>query len=57
MYEEYQIEIPQSLMALFIEPGRQQPNASRAVVAARVELCVDMRGQDFPEALPDRDMA
>lgn len=33
MYEEYQIEIPQSFMALFIDPGRQKPNACREVVA------------------------
>jgi hypothetical protein len=42
MYEEFQIEIPQSFMVLFIEPGRQKPNASREVVAARYELCEDM---------------
>jgi hypothetical protein len=42
MYEEYQIEIPQSFMALFVEPGRQNPNASRDVVAAGYELCEDM---------------
>lgn len=42
MYEEYQIEIPQSFMALFVEPGRSKPNASREVVASRYELCEDM---------------
>jgi hypothetical protein len=42
MPDEYQIEIPQSFMALFVEPGRQKPNASREVVAARYELCEDM---------------
>ena len=42
MYEEYQIEIPQSFMALFVDPGRQKPNASREVVAQRYELCEDM---------------
>ena len=42
MYEEYQIEIPQSFIALFIDPGRQKPNASRDVVAGRYELCEDM---------------
>ncbi|MFZ4478879.1 MAG: ATPase with chaperone activity [Rhodoferax sp.] len=42
MYEEYQIEIPQSFMALFVDPGRQKPNASRDEVAARYELCEDM---------------
>ena len=42
MYEEYQIEIPQSFMALFVDPGRQKSNASREVVAQRYELCEDM---------------
>jgi len=42
MYDEYQIEIPQSFMALFIESGRQKPNAPRDAVAARYELCEDM---------------
>ena len=42
MYEEYQIEIPPSFMALFVDPGRQKPNASREVVAQRYELCEDM---------------
>jgi hypothetical protein len=42
MSEEYQIEIAQSFMALFVDPGHQKPNASREVVAARYELCEDM---------------
>jgi hypothetical protein len=42
MYEEYQIEIPPSFMALFIDPGQRKPNASRDVVAGRYELCEDM---------------
>ena len=42
VYEDYQIEIPASFLALFVEPGRQKPNASRDVVAARYELCEDM---------------
>ena len=42
MYEEYQIEIPQSFMALFVDPGRSKPNAPRDVVASRYELCEDM---------------
>ena len=42
MSDEYQIEIPQSFMALFVDPGRQKPNASREVVAGRYELCEDM---------------
>jgi len=42
MYEEYQIEIPPSFMALFVDPGRSKPNAPRAEVAARYELCEDL---------------
>jgi hypothetical protein len=42
MYEEYQVEIPPSFMALFVEPGRFKPNASRKEVAARYELCEDL---------------
>lgn len=42
MYEEYQIEIPPSFMALFVDPGRQKPNTPRDVVAGRYELCEDM---------------
>ena len=42
MYEEYQIEIPASFMALYVDPGGQKPNASRDVVATRYELCEDM---------------
>jgi hypothetical protein len=42
MYEEYQIEIPASFLALFVDPGRQKPNAFRDVVAVRYELCEDM---------------
>lgn len=42
MSEEYQIEIPQSFLALFVDPGRQKLNASREVVASRYELCEDM---------------
>ena len=42
MSDENQIEIPPSFLALFIEPGRQKPSASRDEVAARYELCEDM---------------
>lgn len=40
--DEYQIEIPQSFMALYTDPGRSKPNAPREVVAARYELCDDL---------------
>ena len=42
MYEEYQIEIPQSFLALFVDPGRSKLNAPREEVAARYELCEDL---------------
>ena len=42
MYEEYQIGIPQSFMALYVDPGRSKPNAPRDVVAARYQLCEDL---------------
>ena len=29
-------------MALFVDPGRQKPNASREIVSERYELCEDM---------------
>ncbi len=42
MSDEYQIEIPQSFLELFVDPRRQKLNASREVVAGRYELCEDM---------------
>lgn len=42
MSDESQIEIPQSFIALFVEPGRTKPNASREHIAARYELCEDL---------------
>lgn len=42
MYEENQVEIPPSFLALFVDPGRSKPNAPREVVAARYELCEDL---------------
>ena len=40
--DSYQIDIPPSFMALHIDAGRQKPNATREVVAARYELCEDL---------------
>jgi hypothetical protein len=40
--DSYQIDIPPSFMALYLDAGRQKPNAPRAVVAARYELCEDL---------------
>jgi hypothetical protein len=40
--EDNQIEIPQSFVELFMEPGRSKPSATRAHIAERYELCEDM---------------
>lgn len=42
MSDENQILIPQSFIALFLDPGRSKPNASREAIAGRYELCEDM---------------
>lgn len=42
MPEENQIEIAQSFIALYVRPGRSQPDAPHAVVLARYEQCEDM---------------
>jgi len=39
MSDENQIEIPPSFIALFVEPGRIKPNASRAEITQRYEFC------------------
>lgn len=42
MSEDNQIEIPHSFVALYLDPGRSKPNASRAVIAQRYEFCEDL---------------
>ena len=42
MSDEYQIDVPQSFIALYADLGRRKPNAHRDVVASRYELCEDM---------------
>lgn len=42
MSDEYQIDIPQSFIALFVQAGRQKPGEPRSVVAARYEMCEDL---------------
>lgn len=42
MSEDNQIYIPESFMALFLQPGRYKPTASHAEIAARYELCEDL---------------
>lgn len=42
MSDESQIVVPPSFIALFIEPGRTRPNASRDEIATRYEFCEDL---------------
>lgn len=42
MSDDNQVEIPQSFIALFIEPGRSKPAATRFFISERYELCEDM---------------
>jgi hypothetical protein len=42
MSDDYQIEIPQSFLQLFVLPGRSKLNAPREQVLADYELCEDM---------------
>ena len=39
MSDENQIEIPPSFIALFVEPGRIRPSATRAEITQRYEFC------------------
>ena len=42
MSDESQIEVPPSFIALFVEPGRIKPNASREFIGERYEFCEDL---------------
>ncbi|MBU6442181.1 MAG: ATPase with chaperone activity [Betaproteobacteria bacterium] len=42
MDEESQIQVPPSFIALFVEPGRIKPRASRAYITERYEYCEDL---------------
>ena len=42
MSDDYQIIVPPSFIALFVEPGRIKPSASREHIYARYDLCEDM---------------
>ena len=42
MSDASQLHVPPSFVALFVEPGRLKPRASREAIAARYELCEDM---------------
>lgn len=39
---ESQITVPASFIALFIEPGRSRPSATRQQIAQRYDLCEDL---------------
>lgn len=42
MSEDSQIVVPPSFIALFVEPGRSKPCATRAEIAARHDFCEDL---------------
>lgn len=42
MSDESQIVVPPSFVALFVQPGRIKPNASRQHILERYELCEDL---------------
>jgi hypothetical protein len=42
MSDENQIVVPPSFVALFVEPGRVKPSASRQHILARYEFCEDL---------------
>ncbi len=50
MSDDYQLDIAQSFIALFIEPGRTKPHTARADIAQRYELCEDMAQMLTPTA-------
>ena len=39
MSDENQIVVPPSFIALFVEPGRTRPSATRAAITERYEFC------------------
>ncbi len=42
MSDANQITVPPSFIALFVEPGRSKPSATREEMAARHEFCEDL---------------
>lgn len=42
MSDDNQFLIPPSFVALFVEPGRIKPSASRAEIAERYDFCEDL---------------
>ena len=50
MEDPNQFIVPESFVALFVAPGRVKPGESRAVIAARYELCEDLANHLFEYA-------
>jgi hypothetical protein len=42
MSEEFQVAVPPSFLALFVEPGRIKPNQPLAVIRERYGYCEDL---------------
>lgn len=50
MYDHNQTDVPDSFVALFIDPGRERPSATRAAITARYEFCEDLANHLFEYA-------
>jgi len=42
MTDDYQIIVPPSFIALFVEPGRTKPSATKEHIYARYDFCEDL---------------
>lgn len=56
MSDEYQIDIPQSFLALYTKPGNSKPHAARNHIAVRYELCEDLAAM-LTQTAPDHQFA
>ena len=54
MSDDNQIIVPPSFVALYIEPGRSRPSASRDQIAVRYEFCEDLANMLCEHALDKR---
>ena len=50
MYDHNQFDLPPSFVALYLEPGRTRPSASRAEISRRYDLCEDLAHRLFEYA-------
>jgi hypothetical protein len=48
MSDDNQIVIPPSFIALFVEPGRTRPSATKEVIYERYDFCEDMASMLTP---------